>query len=196
MCTVAEALSDLDSIPWDRLIHFYGRASDIPAAIRELASSDARCRTKAHSTLTHNLEHQDGVLQATAFAVPYIVRMLAVEDVPDKCAIVSILRQFLASARFQLEHHGRLPEAVALGYRGHTATYWPEFVSEEHDEILWEESEPSSEEYTAWQQLTEQAIVDARGLVSVLSQAEDADLKDHSRKLLELIDCNSWTTAK
>lgn len=186
------ALSGLDEITWERIVHFHGRATDIPAAIRNLASPHTETRRAAVSHLTHCLEHQDGVYQATAYAVPYIIQMLRSANVREKSAIISMLQRFLNSARFTLEHHTRLPSDALSRYRSPAAHLWPVFRSELDDEMQWEEWEPSVDEYTAWHQLTERAIVDARSLIGELCQSDDPELADRSGKLLTLIDSNTW----
>ena len=41
-------LEGLDHVPWERLEHAYGPASDVPAQIRALASPDPGVRDQAY----------------------------------------------------------------------------------------------------------------------------------------------------
>jgi hypothetical protein len=149
-----DALAGIDDVPWHRLVHFYGRASDVPPAIRALGGPG---REGAIRHLRGCLEHQDGVIQATPFAVRFILRMR--EQDPD--GVDAIIRPIAAAAEFTLRNaRGPLPEAnweTSLA-EDHL---WPEFTSERDDEIRWEEWETSPEEWLAWPILTLREIAQA-----------------------------------
>src|SRR5581483_643677 len=101
---LSDLLFDLDDVPWHRIVHFYGRASDIPPAIRALGGPG---REEAIRHLRRCLEHQDGVAQATPFAVRFILRM---RD-RDPGGVRAIVEPIAAAAKFVLSHHtGPLPD--------------------------------------------------------------------------------------
>lgn len=140
-----DPLAGLDEIPWHRLVHFQGRASDIPPAIRALG--DPR-REAAIRHLRRCLEHQDGVMQATPFAVRFILRMR--DRDPD--GVREIIEPIAAAARFTLaHHHGPLPD-VDWDTMLREESLWPEFTSDRDDEILAEEWDPT--DWLAWPVLT------------------------------------------
>lgn len=134
-------------MPWHRLVHFHGRASDVPPAIRALGGPG---REEAIGHLRGCLEHQDGVIQATPFAVRFILRMR--EKDPD--GVQRIIEPIAAAAEFTLRNARRpLPE-VSWEASLAEGRLWPEFTSDRDDEIQWEEWDPAPDEWLAWPILT------------------------------------------
>jgi len=84
-------LEGLDKIPWRKLRHAYGPASDTPRAIRALASSSAKKRAKAIDNLSFSIVHQGSVYEAAAKAVPFFAELLRSPVVQDKHAILDLL---------------------------------------------------------------------------------------------------------
>ena len=149
-----DPLAGIDRVPWHRLVHFYGPASDVPAAIRALGSPG---RKEAIRHLRGCLEHQDGVTQATPFAVRFILRMR--DKDPD--GVRAIIEPIAAAAEFTLKNaRGRLPD-VSWETTLAADRLWPEFTSERDEEIQWEEWDPSPEEWLAWPILTLREIAQA-----------------------------------
>jgi hypothetical protein len=123
-----DLLVGLDAVPWHRIVHFYGRASDIPRAIRALGDPG---REEAIRHLRRCLQHQDGVIQATPFAVRFILRLR--DKDPEG------VRAIAAAAKFVLARYtGPLPD-VEWDSLLSEHSLWPEFSSEPDDEIRWEE---------------------------------------------------------
>jgi hypothetical protein len=154
-------------VPWDRIVHFFGRATDVPTWIEDLATPRHK---EAESLLLRNLEHQDGVIQATPVAVALMVESLREGRVQDRDAVRKILTGILEAARFQIEVHGRPLVTPPLASVIAPTTWWPEFESDEVDEALWEEWSPSEEEFVGWAVLTEQLIV-TEGIVPVVEES-------------------------
>lgn len=69
-------LTDLDRVPWDRLNHAYGPATDIPDLLRKLASDEDEEHEQALGALFGNVFHQGTRYPASAFVVPFIGEML------------------------------------------------------------------------------------------------------------------------
>ena len=69
---IAAVLDKLDEIPWDRLSHAYGEATDVPDILRALAGGDE----DALDDLFGNIWHQGTVYEATAYAVPFLIELL------------------------------------------------------------------------------------------------------------------------
>ncbi|MDP1979549.1 hypothetical protein [Undibacterium sp.] len=59
-------LKNIRSLPWDRIAHWYGRGDVLPRLINDLGNEN---HAWAVRELERNLEHQDGLNQATSFAV-------------------------------------------------------------------------------------------------------------------------------
>jgi hypothetical protein len=162
-----------DAIPWDRVVHFHGRGTDIPDAIRRL-NSDAH--EAAEEYLGDHLEHQDSLIQATPLAVRLMVRALNEGRVRDAEAVRRILERIGAAARFQVEEAsaGRRSEAdwEALFAEPHL---WPPFESDEEDEALWEEWGPSDEQFLGWHVLTLKLLEDLPPQPAQAHSEPDAD---------------------
>ena len=69
-------LSDLDRVPWSGLEHAYGKATDVPGLLRDLASPVEDARGRAVWELRGNIWHQGTVYEATAHAVPFLVEIV------------------------------------------------------------------------------------------------------------------------
>ncbi|GAB7053100.1 hypothetical protein [Catenuloplanes indicus] len=70
-------LDRLDDVPWQRLGHAYGAATDVPGQLRDLLSDDVETRRVAIWQLGGNIVHQGSRWQASAYAVPFLLEILA-----------------------------------------------------------------------------------------------------------------------
>ncbi|GAT64374.1 PBS lyase [Planomonospora sphaerica] len=103
-------LGSLDEVPWDRLEHNRGTASDVPALLRALTREQEAA--DALEELEDTLFHQGGwICPAAAAAVPFLAGLAAGPDVPGRAEIVMLLAEFAH-------------EAKALGGRG-VDPAWP-----------------------------------------------------------------------
>ncbi|GAA5184293.1 hypothetical protein GCM10023322_25470 [Rugosimonospora acidiphila] len=84
-------LSGLDRVPWERLHHAYGPATDVPAQLRALRSQDPGTRAQALGQLFGNVYHQGTRWQASAYAVPFLVGLIDDPHVPGRGAILDLL---------------------------------------------------------------------------------------------------------
>jgi hypothetical protein len=141
---------DPELVPWDRIVHWYGRATEVPDAVRRLGADDHEA---AERFLLANLEHQDGVIQATPPAVRLLLRALREGAVRDPSAVRRILQRIEAAARFKAEVHRGQP-AIADWSLYSEERLWPDFESEEEDEALWEQWAAPDEEWLGWSLLT------------------------------------------
>ena len=86
-------LTGLDDIHWHDLQHAYGPADDVPNLLRMLLADDESVRDNAWQRLYSSVIHQGTVYEASAFVVPFILKMLVSDGPPDKADLL----QFLAS---------------------------------------------------------------------------------------------------
>ena len=84
-------LEGLPDVPWAELEHAYGSAADVPDLIRALRAADPRVREKARWNLYGNIFHQGTRYEASAYAVPFLIELLADPTTPDRSAILSLL---------------------------------------------------------------------------------------------------------
>lgn len=88
---LSEALAGLDGVPWRSLGHAYGPATDVPGLLRALVSPDAASHRRAYHHLYGNIWHQGSVYEATAYAVPFLIKLLAVPSAPARSEILRLL---------------------------------------------------------------------------------------------------------
>lgn len=84
-------LERLDTVDWADLTHAYGRADDVPGQIRSLSSAEPDVREKALHALYGNIFHQGTRYEASSYAVPFLVELLADQATPDRPAILELL---------------------------------------------------------------------------------------------------------
>jgi hypothetical protein len=152
----ADPLAGIDDLPWSRMAHWYGRATDFLAVIRNLCKDEHKA---AEKELLRCLEHQDGVFQATPFAVYFIVRLLRAGQVRDTDEVNRLLDRIQIAVRFQLDEcYPKLK--TKLGWKELLAEerLFPPFKSERDEEIWWEEYDPPVEEWVGWHALTREFL--------------------------------------
>ncbi|RQX02891.1 HEAT repeat domain-containing protein [Micromonospora inaquosa] len=84
-------LDGLDDIDWARLGHAYGAADDVPDQLRALGSFDPAVRDEALGELYTTVFHQGGRFEASAYAVPFLLDLLADPATPDPAAVLGLL---------------------------------------------------------------------------------------------------------
>jgi hypothetical protein len=112
-------LRDIELVKWERVTHAYGWATDVPDCLRIAVYGAPEEREDVQSELQSNIYHQHTLYPATVFAVPFLIRMVAADWVPDRVWLLEYL-QSLARASDHVQ--GRLPpgapsvrEAVSVG---------------------------------------------------------------------------------
>ena len=106
-------LAGLDEIDWHSLQHAYGPADDVPRLLRLLLSGDEEVRDSAWQELHGNIWHQGDVYQATSYAVPFLIRMLHSEEIPDKDGILGFLRAVATARPWLAEDHTWMEPVLA-----------------------------------------------------------------------------------
>ena len=102
-------LKDLDAVPWPRLRHAFGDASDVPRLIRALASAEREERQTALKELFACLLHQGSVSEATALAVPFLFELLQSPSTPERNWLAFLLAS-IADGKGYLKIHTSLDE--------------------------------------------------------------------------------------
>lgn len=179
-----EETEALGQIPRGRLMHFFGRATEYPKLIHALRSDDPDLRRSARTRLRETLEHQDGVGQATPYTIPFLLELAAEPQVPDLLELLALLRHVLAAVMFHAEGPLPLPDVSGLDL-GTPIRLWPEFESEEKDEILWEDYEETHEEWRGWQALTLRAFDVGRPHLESLVNHTDPQVRGAALSMLE-----------
>ena len=110
-----QVLSGLDDVPWKQLQHAYGAASDVPQLIRDLAATNNKTRDHAWYELHGNLWHQGTIYEATAYAVPFLLKLLVLKSVSNRYELLLYLAR-LFNGRSYIDVHKDLktsPHEVA-----------------------------------------------------------------------------------
>jgi hypothetical protein len=81
----------LDEIDWASLSHAYGSAADVPELLRALASDDAETRRHALWELYGNIFHQGSRYEATRYAAPFVLELVASPETPARHELVELL---------------------------------------------------------------------------------------------------------
>lgn len=89
-------LERLDEVQWAKLTHAYGEASDVPAQLRALASSDDERRAHALHELFGNVFHQGTRYPASAHVVPFLLEMLQAPEQQEKHELLWLVCSLVA----------------------------------------------------------------------------------------------------
>ncbi|MGW4461910.1 hypothetical protein [Micromonospora sp. NPDC004704] len=81
----------IDTVDWSKLRHAYGTAEDVPANLRELADEDESVRHGAFGELWSSLVHQGSRYEASAYAVPFLLDLVADPATPDRFLVARFL---------------------------------------------------------------------------------------------------------
>jgi len=84
-------LEGLSDVAWAELEHAYGSAADVPDLIRALRAADPDVREKARWQLYGNIFHQGTRYQASAYAVPFLLELLADPATPERTEVLALL---------------------------------------------------------------------------------------------------------
>lgn len=84
-------LEGLEQVDWPHLTHAYGPADDVPALIEALTSVEDEEQEEALEELMNCLVHQGSVVEATAYAVPFLIDLLQHQHIHHKERILELL---------------------------------------------------------------------------------------------------------
>ena len=99
---------------WASLHHAYGSAEDVPELIRSLVSPDPEVRKQAMYDAYGSIWHQGTIYDATAEAVPFLIRISLAAGVPDRGRVLELLAAIAGGTGYVMAHR-RLMTAAELG---------------------------------------------------------------------------------
>src|ERR1041385_8634582 len=79
-----KVLDGIEKIDWSTLQHAHGAASDFPILLLATYSENDRDREFALQLLYETVWHQGTVYEASAYAVPFLLRALQAPETPDQ----------------------------------------------------------------------------------------------------------------
>jgi hypothetical protein len=131
-----------------------------------LLSDDELIREDVYGTLYGNIWHQGTVYEASAYAVPFLLRMLAQPNTPDKTSILDLLASLAEGNSYLAVHH-----------REGTTSDWREILArdgKDFDEELQKER--------SWVAATNRAV--GEGVALYLSLLDDEELRSAAASVL------------
>jgi hypothetical protein len=159
-------LADVYEIDWENLYHAYGPATDVPLLLLLLLSDDELIREDVYGTLYGNIWHQGTVYEASAYAMPFLLRMLAHPETPDKANILYLLASLAEGNSYLAVHH-----------QEGTTSDWREILTrdgKDFDEELRKER--------SWVAATNRAV--GEGVALYLSLLDDEELRSAAASVL------------
>ena len=97
----------LDDIPWEDLSHAHGDAGDVPELLRRLTSPDRDARKDAIYQLYGNIWHQGTIYESTSHAVPFLMRLHSIPDLPAHEYVATLL-MLIGAGRGYFEVHSKV----------------------------------------------------------------------------------------
>lgn len=153
-------LETLNTVPWSKLRHAYGRASDVPDLIRALASPKQKVYQGAIRRLGASVIHQGTVYSSTAYVVPFFCELLEAPEVQNKTRLLDYLATIAHGASY-CDVHIREPECRDT----------PEMQQRIAEEL-------------SWVQAVSDAVSDGYATYLCLLQASDPQLRAYAAHTL------------
>lgn len=131
-------------VPWENLVHSYGRASDFPPHIQRLMAGDK----DVYAIIKMNIEHQDTIWPATPFMLRVLLQLINEPQI-DKVQLLNIyIVVWNAVYDFVSNYRNRVEQTMfKLDDILNSDMVWPDFIGEEKDEILWEEFDYTQQDW-------------------------------------------------
>jgi hypothetical protein len=127
-----ELLSAIDKVPWSKLDHAYGPATDVPDLIHALLSPNSQVRSDAWLKLHGNIWHQGTIYEATAHTVPIFLELLRQPATPAKHEILVFLALLFAGKSYWDVHQHLTTSAAEVRT--------PDFQQRVERELSWVEA--------------------------------------------------------
>jgi tetratricopeptide (TPR) repeat protein len=105
-----ELLADVATVDWANLDHAYGSAADVPELLRLVLADNQELREEGFEALFSNIWHQGTVYEASAYAVPFLLRMLADPRTPDRYGVLNLLSSLASGNSYIDVHHDEASE--------------------------------------------------------------------------------------
>jgi hypothetical protein len=97
------ALAGVHDVPWATVGHAYGPATDVPVLLEALTGSREQ-QQHALWELQGTIWHQGTVYEATAYAVPFLARLVLTEPAPLRDELLDLLA-YIATGSSYLDVH-------------------------------------------------------------------------------------------
>lgn len=133
-------IDTIKDIPWDRIVHFYGRASAYPIHLNALKNGTNEQRNLALNEIQRTIVHQDSITHVTPIALFFIFQLIKA-DKTNKGYLLALILAILKATNFQNEgaEANNKQQNTTVNDLLNESFLWPPFVSDYEDEILWED---------------------------------------------------------
>lgn len=107
----------LNEIPWHELSHAYGDADDVPELLRALhaAPPDPEPDADPLCDLNGNILHQGTIYEATSYAVPFLIEIVADPNCHHRAGTLLLLAGIAEGSAFSYDHERDAYQAVEEG---------------------------------------------------------------------------------
>lgn len=137
----ASFLKELSEIPFDRLMHFQGRATDIPSIISVIEHGEPHASRMALVTLANSIEQKGALIMLSPLLGSYLFYKLQ-QNGTNADLIVRIILKLAKAVGLQWETFIGTTQfegkqfSMSL-YNDQSDYLWPEFVDKQTDELSW-----------------------------------------------------------
>jgi tetratricopeptide (TPR) repeat protein len=165
-------LAGIDGVGWRGLRHAYGPAEDVPDLLRLLLSDEADMRGDALRALYSNIWHQGTVYQASAYVVPFLLRMLADQRTPGRLSVLHLLSSLATGNSYLAVHHRE----------DGTRTNWRKLLAEKGEDF-----DTALQAELGWVQAANNAVAEGIDLLFALLDDADAGIRQQALATIALL---------
>ncbi|WP_010256288.1 GNAT family N-acetyltransferase [Myroides injenensis] len=180
---------DYSTIPWDRLVHFQGRAIDVPTIINVIENGNTSDQRMALVTLAGLIEHKGGVIITTPIVLHFLFKKLQT-DQANKSLLLRIILKIAKAVAYQWEVFLDSNEFEGKTFSSDiwkpTSVYlWEPYQSKDKDELLWATANAQLFFDDAWH-YTKEVLLAYKDIVAQL-QGMDLISQGHLEDLLTIL---------
>lgn len=177
----------LDKIPWQNIVHFYGRASDFPKQIQMILNKEDN--EEIYNNILYNIEDQNGISQATPFMIQILLELLKYKT--NKKMILNICQIVWDDVQYYFSNHMGEIHAKSMNELLKKENLWTDYESEIKDEQLWEKYSKKGNLYD-WNYYTMKVFYDYKKQIEYCTYSLDTDLKRIGLKLYQEMTKNPY----
>lgn len=132
---------DFNTIPWESLVHYNGRADDLLPLLDQAIGSDIRNSRYALFSIANNIEHLGGVITVTPIVLVRLFQLFT-ETPHNQDMLLRIVLKVAKAIGSQWDRFRDSDEFTNICtiqdiYSSKSPFLWPEFKDREQDAITW-----------------------------------------------------------
>ena len=172
----------MDKVPWNNIVHFYGRASDFPNQIQIIFEGNNQ---HVYKDILDNIEHQDSISQATPFMLQILLELLNYSV--DKISILNICYKVWEDIKYFFTYNEcKKPSADSMKSLLNKEFLWPDYKNEKVEENLWNEFSSKNNFYD-WNYYTMKVFYENKKNIGNCILSSDTKLKQIAERLFNEI---------